>query len=484
MVMRERRHDARPQKVLVVDDNAGLRQLWSAWLSLWNFLVVEAKDGIDAVDTALRERPALVLMDLAMPRRDGYDATRELKQHAATATIPVVALTAHTTIEDRRRASEAGCAGFLGKPCDPDLLLTEVRRLLGPGHGPQVHARIPRHALLLALPQSDAVSSRPARSAWGCPAACDTARSPGDRRSVLRLVLVVVAPEAAREVHVPDVVRVRPPRHLHRREHVACRRAAAAISTARSIAGRFAASTSACWSGRTPRRLVAIAGERRVLGRVVRLQRPGRLAADERQRCGRSRRARAPGRRRVRLSGANWWLGRLWQSMQSIRRCSPLASASARHAVGDPFLHRPVGVVRRTHGITCRLSSVAMYSILVRAARVPVDALHAADALAAAADVDAHDGHRLGVRLVVRRIAERADLVAVELLGQWHCSHVSRAGPQVVHRRGDRARVRVERDGVKLPRARELRLARTMARRARCGTPRTSRARAGPPGTT
>src|SRR5829696_8350124 len=126
----ERRQEVRPQKVLVVDDNPGLRQLWSVWLSLWNFLVVEAKDGIDAIDTALRERPALVLMDLAMPRLDGFAATRELKQHASTATIPVVVLTAHTTTEDRQRAREAGCAGFLGKPCDPDLLLTEVRRLL------------------------------------------------------------------------------------------------------------------------------------------------------------------------------------------------------------------------------------------------------------------------------------------------------------------------------------------------------------------
>ena len=129
----ERRQDARPQKVLVVDDNPGLRHLWSVWLSLWSFLVVEATDGVEAVATALRERPSLVLMDLAMPRLDGFAATRELKQHEQTAGIPVVALTAHTTTEDRRRASEAGCAGFLGKPCDPDLLLTEVRRLLKPG---------------------------------------------------------------------------------------------------------------------------------------------------------------------------------------------------------------------------------------------------------------------------------------------------------------------------------------------------------------
>ena len=128
---KERRTQTRPQKVLVVDDNPGLRQLWSVWLSLWNFRVVEATDGREAVETAVREQPALVLMDLAMPRLDGFAATRQLKQHAATATIPVVALTAHTSTEDQRRASEAGCAAFLGKPCDPDLLLSEVRRLLG-----------------------------------------------------------------------------------------------------------------------------------------------------------------------------------------------------------------------------------------------------------------------------------------------------------------------------------------------------------------
>ena len=127
----ERRQRVRPQKVLVVDDNPGLRQLWCAWLSLWNFRVVEATDGREAVETAVRERPALVIMDLAMPRLDGFAATRQLKQHAATASIPVVALTAHTSSEDRRRASEAGCAAFLGKPCDPDRLLDEVRRLLG-----------------------------------------------------------------------------------------------------------------------------------------------------------------------------------------------------------------------------------------------------------------------------------------------------------------------------------------------------------------
>jgi CheY-like chemotaxis protein len=131
--------------VLVVDDNAGLRQLWSAWLGLWNFVVVEAGDGLEAVDTAMRERPALVLMDLATPRLDGFAATRELKQNACTARIPVVALTAHTSTEDRRRACEAGCSAFLGKPCDPEHLLAEMRRVLGREPAPDAARKADGH---------------------------------------------------------------------------------------------------------------------------------------------------------------------------------------------------------------------------------------------------------------------------------------------------------------------------------------------------
>ena len=129
--MTERRQRPRPQTLLVVDDNPSVRQLWSAWLGLWNFLVLEAHDGAEAVQMAREEHPALIVMDIAMPRLDGLAATRCLKSASETAEIPVVMLTAHATGDHRQRALDVGCEAFLTKPCDVDHLLNVIRVLLG-----------------------------------------------------------------------------------------------------------------------------------------------------------------------------------------------------------------------------------------------------------------------------------------------------------------------------------------------------------------
>jgi two-component system, cell cycle response regulator DivK len=129
--MTERRQRPRPQTVLVADDNPSVRQLWSAWLGLWNFLVLEAHDGAEAVQMARQEHPALIVMDIAMPRLDGLSATRCLKSASDTAEIPVVMLTAYSTGDHRQRALDVGCEAFLTKPCDVDHLLRVIRVLLG-----------------------------------------------------------------------------------------------------------------------------------------------------------------------------------------------------------------------------------------------------------------------------------------------------------------------------------------------------------------
>ncbi|HUE96056.1 MAG TPA: response regulator [Longimicrobiaceae bacterium] len=74
-------------------------------------------------------------MDLSIPSIDGLAATRELKRDPTTAAIPVVMLTAHAYGSAGRRAREAGCVGFLAKPCDPQRVLREVQRLIGPARG-------------------------------------------------------------------------------------------------------------------------------------------------------------------------------------------------------------------------------------------------------------------------------------------------------------------------------------------------------------
>jgi len=94
------------------------------------FDVIEAANGADAITRASSHAPDVVLMDLSLPVIDGWEATRRLKKDERTAHIPVVALTAHDGAGELRRATEAGCDWFVPKPCPPDALIAEVRRVL------------------------------------------------------------------------------------------------------------------------------------------------------------------------------------------------------------------------------------------------------------------------------------------------------------------------------------------------------------------
>ena len=123
----DRRATPRPQRVLVVDDNPDSRELWSAWLTHCGFSVEEAANGADAVDKALASRPALVLMDLWMPVMDGLTATARLKVDPRTATIPVIAMSAHSDAPIPSRAAAAGVDDFLQKPCEFDALMHSIR---------------------------------------------------------------------------------------------------------------------------------------------------------------------------------------------------------------------------------------------------------------------------------------------------------------------------------------------------------------------
>ncbi|OGW61164.1 MAG: hypothetical protein A2V83_01580 [Nitrospirae bacterium RBG_16_64_22] len=95
------------------------------------FRILEGVDGIEAVEIARRERPDLVLLDLSLPKKDGWAVAREIKDDAATREIPVVAVTAHTMIGDRESALASGCDDFLSKPIDKEDLVRVVGRWLG-----------------------------------------------------------------------------------------------------------------------------------------------------------------------------------------------------------------------------------------------------------------------------------------------------------------------------------------------------------------
>ena len=116
--------------ILLVEDQIELRELYARQLALCGYDVIEARDGAEAVAHTTSRVPDVVLMDLSLPVMDGWEATRQLKTDGRTAHIPVVALTAHDGSGELQRATSAGCDWFVPKPCPPDALIAEVRRVL------------------------------------------------------------------------------------------------------------------------------------------------------------------------------------------------------------------------------------------------------------------------------------------------------------------------------------------------------------------
>lgn len=118
------------QTILLVEDNADNQEIYRVILTHHGYSVLQAWDGEHGVAMARDHGPDLILMDLTMPRIDGLAATRMLKADPATSGIPVIALTAHVTQDDRTAAEEAGCVSFLSKPVEPRKVVAEVRRVL------------------------------------------------------------------------------------------------------------------------------------------------------------------------------------------------------------------------------------------------------------------------------------------------------------------------------------------------------------------
>jgi CheY-like chemotaxis protein len=116
--------------ILVVDDNFDNRNIIAQMLKISGYRVVVATDGLDALDVAASEPLDLILMDLAMPRLDGWSATARLKARPELAHVPVIAVTGHVTRDELARAMEAGCEDYLAKPIDYDTMILKVRTYL------------------------------------------------------------------------------------------------------------------------------------------------------------------------------------------------------------------------------------------------------------------------------------------------------------------------------------------------------------------
>lgn len=119
-----------PKKILVVDDNQDNRELVVKILKSMGYQMIEAIDGEDALKKAFAEKPDLILMDISIPKLNGYEVTRRLKSQADFKDTPIIALTAHAMKGDREKAIEAGCEGYISKPFNIHELPDQIKTYL------------------------------------------------------------------------------------------------------------------------------------------------------------------------------------------------------------------------------------------------------------------------------------------------------------------------------------------------------------------
>jgi len=117
--------------VLVADDQAPLRLLCRITLEYEGLIVLEARDGIEALELARRERPDLVLLDLMMPGLDGWQVAAALRAGEATSRIPIIFLSAHAEPAEQSRGLDSGGIDYITKPFDAIGLAAMIRKLLG-----------------------------------------------------------------------------------------------------------------------------------------------------------------------------------------------------------------------------------------------------------------------------------------------------------------------------------------------------------------
>jgi len=145
--------------VLLVEDTLDTLEAFSHFLTNAGFRVETAVDGRQAVEKARSLRPDVVVMDLALPEMDGWEATHRIKSDPSTRHMPVIAFTGHAFQQSKESARQAGCDAFLTKPLDPALLVAEIHRVVELARQTRAVARAaPHYELLLYVSPGSAPS--------------------------------------------------------------------------------------------------------------------------------------------------------------------------------------------------------------------------------------------------------------------------------------------------------------------------------------
>ena len=122
------------KKILVVDDDKKNRYLVSFLLEKEGFEVVIATNGWEGLEAAKKQQVDLIIMDIKMPKMDGYEATRRIRRLKKYKSIPIIALTSYAMREDKERVMKAGCTGYMSKPITPEIFTEEIKKFLEVKH--------------------------------------------------------------------------------------------------------------------------------------------------------------------------------------------------------------------------------------------------------------------------------------------------------------------------------------------------------------
>ena len=117
-------------KVLVIEDNEQNLYLITFLLEHHGYDVIQARDGLTAIEIAMKTNPDLILLDIQLPEMDGYAVARRFRSESAFADVPIIAVTSYAMVGDREKSIEAGCTGYIEKPIDPDTFVPELEKYL------------------------------------------------------------------------------------------------------------------------------------------------------------------------------------------------------------------------------------------------------------------------------------------------------------------------------------------------------------------
>jgi two-component system cell cycle response regulator DivK len=121
--------------LLIIEDNPQNLYLMRFLLEKSGFVVIEARNGRDGIEMALRYKPRAILLDIQLPEMDGYAVSAELKKHGELAGVPIIAVTSYAMVGDRERILVAGATGYIEKPINPETFVAEIACYLSKDNG-------------------------------------------------------------------------------------------------------------------------------------------------------------------------------------------------------------------------------------------------------------------------------------------------------------------------------------------------------------